>query len=96
MIKVNGQFPGPPLICDEDDDVEITVHNHMPFNNSVHWHGMMYVYESLGYQPWLTIDDARMQGTPWSDGAPGLSQQPIEIGQSFVYRFKASPAGTHW
>lgn len=41
MIKINGQFPGPPLLCDEDDDVEVTVHNYMPFNTSVHWHGMM-------------------------------------------------------
>lgn len=35
-------------------------------------------------------------GTPWSDGTPGMSQKPIEMGQSFIYRFKASPAGTHW
>lgn len=41
MIKINGQFPGPPIICDEDDDIEITVHNKMPFNTTVHWHGMM-------------------------------------------------------
>lgn len=37
-----------------------------------------------------------MQDTPWSDGAPGLTQKPIESGQSFIYRFKAEPAGTHW
>ncbi|KXH68537.1 hypothetical protein CSAL01_02194 [Colletotrichum salicis] len=78
MIKINGQFPGPAIICDEDDDIEITVHNKMPFNTTIHWHGMM------------------MQGTPWSDGSPGLSQKPIESGQSFIYRFKAFPAGTHW
>lgn len=47
VIKINGQFPGPPLICDEDDDIEVTVHNHMPFNTSVHWHGMMYVCQSF-------------------------------------------------
>ena len=23
MIKTNGQFPGPPLLLDEDDDVEV-------------------------------------------------------------------------
>lgn len=40
MIKVNGQFPGPALICDEGDDVEIIVRNLMPFNTSVHWHGL--------------------------------------------------------
>lgn len=26
----------------------------------------------------------------------GLSQKPILPGESFVYKFKASPAGTHW
>ncbi|KAM0543071.1 hypothetical protein ACHAPJ_012520 [Fusarium lateritium] len=78
MIKINGQFPGPALVCDEDDDIEVTVHNRMPFNTTVHWHGL------------------EMYGTPWSDGTPGMSQKPIEIGQSFIYRFKASPAGTHW
>jgi len=37
-----------------------------------------------------------MQGTPWADGTPGLSQKPIEPGESFVYRFKAYPAGSYW
>ena len=40
MIFTNGQFPAPPLIFDEDDEVEVTVHNTMPFNTSVHWHGL--------------------------------------------------------
>lgn len=40
MIFVNGQMPGPPLVFDEDDDVEIHVHNTMPFNCTVHWHGL--------------------------------------------------------
>ncbi|TWU70898.1 hypothetical protein ED733_001766 [Metarhizium rileyi] len=35
-------------------------------------------------------------GTPWSDGTPGLSQRPIQPGQEFVYKFKASPPGNHW
>ncbi|KAF4975328.1 hypothetical protein FZEAL_7861 [Fusarium zealandicum] len=78
MIKINGQFPGPTILCDEDDDIEILVHNKMPFNTTVHWHGLA------------------MHGTPWSDGTPGMTQKPIETGQSFIYRFKASPAGTHW
>ncbi|KAL8685395.1 MAG: hypothetical protein Q9218_007785, partial [Villophora microphyllina] len=78
IIKTNGQFPGPALTFDENDDVEITVHNQMPFNTTVHWHGL------------------EMMGTPWSDGTPGLSQKPIDPGQSFVYRFKAYPAGTYW
>lgn len=38
----------------------------------------------------------RQQGTPWSDGVPGLSQSPIHPGDTFVYKFKATPAGNHW
>jgi FtsP/CotA-like multicopper oxidase with cupredoxin domain len=37
-----------------------------------------------------------MKETPWSDGVPGLSQKPIESGESFVYRFKAFPPGQYW
>jgi hypothetical protein len=37
-----------------------------------------------------------MQGTSYSDGVPGLTQKPIEPGASYIYRFKASPAGTYW
>jgi FtsP/CotA-like multicopper oxidase with cupredoxin domain len=40
MIKINGQFPGPTILCDEEDDIEVTVHNKMPFNTTVHWHGL--------------------------------------------------------
>lgn len=40
LTHVNGQFPGPDLILDEDDWVEVTVHNHQPFNTTVHWHGL--------------------------------------------------------
>ncbi|KAF2475269.1 laccase [Lindgomyces ingoldianus] len=78
MIFTNGGFPGPNLIFDEGDEVEITVHNDMPRNASVHWHG---------------LEQTR---SPWSDGVSGLSQTPILPGKSFVYRFTASPTGTHW
>ncbi|EFQ96764.1 laccase-1 [Nannizzia gypsea CBS 118893] len=78
MIFMNGQFPGPTFVWDEDDDVEVLIHNKMPFNTTIHWHGLL------------------MQGTPWSDGVPGLTQKPIEAGESFMYRFKAYPSGTHW
>lgn len=40
MIFVNDQFPGPSLIMDEGDDVTIHVTNHLPFNTSVHFHGI--------------------------------------------------------
>ncbi|KAJ5777581.1 hypothetical protein N7520_000827 [Penicillium odoratum] len=40
MIFVNDQFPGPTLMIDEGDEVFIEVNNHMPFNTSVHFHGI--------------------------------------------------------
>ncbi|KAM3449458.1 hypothetical protein MY3296_006923 [Beauveria thailandica] len=35
---------------------------------------------------WHGIDQRE---SPWSDGVPGLSQTPIEPGESYIYRFKA-------
>lgn len=34
--------------------------------------------------------------TPWSDGVPGLSQKPIEPGESFLYKWEADESGTYW
>ncbi|KAL8822659.1 MAG: hypothetical protein Q9191_006609 [Dirinaria sp. TL-2023a] len=47
MIYTNGSFPGPPLIVDYGDFVTFVVHNQMPFDTSVHFHGI----EQLG-TPW--------------------------------------------
>ncbi|CAH1248817.1 Hypp8435 [Branchiostoma lanceolatum] len=37
-----------------------------------------------------------MRGVPYMDGVPYVTQCPILPMQSFTYRFKAEPAGTHW
>ncbi|XHF99194.1 hypothetical protein AWENTII_002701 [Aspergillus wentii] len=78
MVFMNGEFPGPPLILDQYDDVEFYVYNHLPFQVTVHFHGI------------------EMLNTPWSDGVPGLSQKPIEPGDSFIYKWKATQYGTYW
>ncbi|EFQ33709.1 multicopper oxidase [Colletotrichum graminicola M1.001] len=78
MVLTNGQFPGPVLEMTHGDDIEVTVHNNMPFNTTVHYHGI------------------EMLHTPWSDGVPGLSQRQIQPGASFVYRWKATQAGSYW
>ena len=41
MIFINGQYPGPLLEIQQDDWVEIEVINNLPFNTSVHYHGMI-------------------------------------------------------
>ncbi|KHN93909.1 Cupredoxin [Metarhizium album ARSEF 1941] len=40
LIYINGRFPGPNLVWDEDDDVEVTVINDMTQSVTVHWHGL--------------------------------------------------------
>ena len=46
MVYINGQFPGPTLIIQQGDSVEITVNNHLPANTTIHGHGwyLQYVY----------------------------------------------------
>jgi FtsP/CotA-like multicopper oxidase with cupredoxin domain len=43
MIFVNEQFPGPLLEIQQDDWVEITVINKLPFNTTLHAHGTHYL-----------------------------------------------------
>ncbi|KAJ5795216.1 Multicopper oxidase type 2 [Penicillium paradoxum] len=40
MILMNDQFPGPELRIDQGDNVEFVVHNNMPFNTTIHFHGI--------------------------------------------------------
>jgi FtsP/CotA-like multicopper oxidase with cupredoxin domain len=47
MIFTNGQFPGPQLNLVEGDKVEFVVKNSLPFETSIHFHGI----EQLG-SPW--------------------------------------------
>jgi hypothetical protein len=36
------------------------------------------------------------QGTPWADGVPGLSQRPIQPGQSYKYKWYANAYGSYF
>ncbi|NP_001147942.2 L-ascorbate oxidase precursor [Zea mays] len=40
IVTVNGQFPGPTVFAREGDFVVIRVVNHVPYNMSIHWHGI--------------------------------------------------------
>ena len=40
MVLINGQFPGPLLEINEGDEVWVNVHNKLPFNTTMHYHGM--------------------------------------------------------
>ncbi|KAL1204272.1 L-ascorbate oxidase [Cardamine amara subsp. amara] len=38
----------------------------------------------------------RQRGTPWADGAAGVTQCPINPGETFTYNFTVDKAGTHF
>lgn len=41
VVLINGAFPGPPLVGNEGEVLEITVHNQMTHDSmSIHWHGI--------------------------------------------------------
>jgi FtsP/CotA-like multicopper oxidase with cupredoxin domain len=76
---INGQFPGPAIHANQGDDVEVLIKNQLPFNASIHFHGI------------------RQMGTVESDGVPGVTQDPIAPGATFLHRFRlVDQAGTYF
>ncbi len=52
----NGSIPGPTIVANQGDYVQITVENRLPEDTSVHWHGL--------------IVSNRMDGVPGPGGSP--------------------------
>ncbi|GMG03889.1 unnamed protein product [Aspergillus oryzae var. brunneus] len=115
MILTNGKYPGPDLVFDEDDDVEVflnranlhtVVIDKLDLDTCHQSHAVQYdspLARSIVRYCRYSLSETRlirilcrMESAPWSDGVPGLSQAPIQPNSSFVYKFKASPAGTFW
>lgn len=112
VILSNGQFPGPQLNLDYGDDVEVchllqssicradcyqfVVHNNLPFDSTVHFHGIEYVGHSQNNIRTEILTKNRQTDTPWSDGTPGVSQKPIPQGGSFTYKWTATQYGAYW
>ncbi|KAF6161001.1 hypothetical protein GIB67_007642 [Kingdonia uniflora] len=40
IVAVNGSMPGPTLRLSEGDTLIVHVHNHSPYNMTIHWHGV--------------------------------------------------------
>jgi FtsP/CotA-like multicopper oxidase with cupredoxin domain len=47
MIFINGQHPGPLLDIQQGDWVEIEVRNRMPFNSTIHAHGILPAFSGI-------------------------------------------------
>jgi FtsP/CotA-like multicopper oxidase with cupredoxin domain len=55
-----------------------------------------FVNNNLPFAVTIHFHGIEQLNTPWSDGVPGLSQRPIQPGESFVYRWNANQYGTYW
>jgi hypothetical protein len=78
-ITANGSIPGPAIVVNAGDWLEITVVNRLPNEpTTLHWHGQLQVM------------------TPFAGGVPSMTQCSIQAGDSLVYTFRASNAGTFW
>ena len=54
------------------------------------------VHNNLETETTLHFHGISQAKTPWADGVPGLSQKPIQPGESFLYKWEADEAGTYW
>ncbi|EWC44312.1 hypothetical protein DRE_01138 [Drechslerella stenobrocha 248] len=79
-MLVNGRYPGPAIVADWGDWLEITVYNRLTNKNgtAIHWHGIQQI------------------GTNRMDGTPGAVQCPIPPGGKMTYRWRATQYGTSW
>jgi FtsP/CotA-like multicopper oxidase with cupredoxin domain len=82
-----GPVPGPVMVLQRGEPVEITVMNRMNESTAIHWHGMEI--------------DSYFDGVPGFSGTPGHIAPSVEPGQSFVVRMTPPRAGTfiyhtHW
>jgi iron transport multicopper oxidase len=79
-VLVNGQSPGPAIVANVGDVVQVTVTNKINTGEvtTIHWHGI------------------QQRGTPYNDGVIGVTQCPIATNQSMVYRFIVDQPGTYW
>lgn len=85
-IAVNGQIPMPTLTFTEGDTAEITVHNQLKENTSLHWHGVFLPNKEDGV-PYLTQQPIKpntthtyrfpiiQNGTHWYHSHSGLQEQ---------------------
>ncbi|GLA31646.1 hypothetical protein AnigIFM63604_002414 [Aspergillus niger] len=53
------------------------------------------VTNNMPFSTTIHFHGIRQQGTPWSDGVPGLTQLPIGPGDQFLYAWKADDYGTY-
>ena len=67
LFLYNGSSPGPLIVENKGNILEVEFLNLLDEPSSIHWHGIR------------NLNDM--------DGVPGLTQAPVEPGETFTYRF---------
>ena len=94
-IAVNGSVPGPLLRLREGDDVQITVHNTLDADSSIHWHGLLLPFQYDGVpgisfpgiapgQSFTYRFPIRQAGTYWWHSHSGLQEQSGHYGPIII------------
>ncbi|XP_033107123.1 laccase-1-like [Anneissia japonica] len=79
-VSTNTQIPGPSIQVCHGDTVRVRLINELVDHSGLTIH-------------WYGMHQI---GTNWMDGASMITQCPVPQSSSFVYKFIANPAGTHW
>jgi len=80
IFTINGQMPGPTIVANENQELHIEVYNELKSSEGIAIH-------------WHGMHQVN---TSAMDGVPYITQYPILPAQKMIYKFKASPQGTHW
>jgi FtsP/CotA-like multicopper oxidase with cupredoxin domain len=102
-IAVNGSVPGPLLRLREGEDVEITVHNTLDEDSSIHWHGLLlpFQYDGVpgisfpGIAPGKSFTyrfPIRQAGTYWWHSHSGMQEQEGHYGPIIIDPKGPNPA----
>ena len=95
-IAINNQIPGPTIIAEVGDMLEITVNNHLKESTSLHWHGVILPNDQDGVPLLNTTPiapgksftykyEVKVPGTYWYHSHSGLQEQQGLYGSIIFY-----------
>jgi len=101
-ISVNDTIPGPLLEWYEGQEVVLNVHNELPVDTSIHWHGILLPFEMDGV-PGVTFQGIKpdttfqyrfpviQNGTYWYHSHSGMQEQSGVYGPLIVHPREPEP-----
>ncbi|WOL01288.1 hypothetical protein Cni_G10004 [Canna indica] len=80
IVTINGQFPGPKIVAREGDRVVIRVVNHVPYNVTLHWHGVRQLRSGWADGP------AYVTQCPIQTGYSYILSSSVKAGKTYLLR----------